>query len=109
MPTYDYECQACGHRFEHFQSMTDKVLRKCPACGQRKLKRLIGPGAGFLFHGSGFYITDYRSESYKAGEKAEKSAATPSGGKGTAPKTGSKPRSKSEKKADKKPAGKASS
>jgi putative FmdB family regulatory protein len=71
MPTYDYQCAACGHRFEHFQSMTSKVLRKCPSCGKSKLERLIGAGAGFLFKGSGFYITDYRSDSYQAAQKAE--------------------------------------
>ncbi len=72
MPTYDYQCAACGHRFEHFQSMTSKVLRKCPSCGKSKLERLIGAGAGFLFKGSGFYITDYRSDSYQAAQKAER-------------------------------------
>lgn len=75
MPTYDYECQACGHRFEKFQSMTARVLRKCPECQAPKLARLIGPGAGFLFKGDGFYITDYRSKSYQDGKKAAKSDA----------------------------------
>ena len=70
MPTYDYECQSCGHGFEKFQTMTARVLRKCPECGERTLERLIGPGGGFLFKGDGFYTTDYRSKSYKAGEKA---------------------------------------
>ena len=70
MPTYDYECQSCGHGFEKFQSMTARVMRKCPECGERTLERLIGPGGGFLFKGDGFYTTDYRSKSYKAGEKA---------------------------------------
>lgn len=70
MPTYDYECQACGHRFELFQTMSAKVRRKCPECSKPKLERLIGPGAGFLFKGDGFYITDYRSDSYKSGKKA---------------------------------------
>ena len=65
MPTYDYRCRACDHEFEHFQSMTSKVLRKCPECGKLQLQRLIGAGAGLLFKGSGFYITDYRSDSYK--------------------------------------------
>lgn len=73
MPTYDYECQACGHRFEKFQTMTARVLRKCPACQAAKLARLIGPGAGFLFKGDGFYITDYRSKSYQDGKDAAKS------------------------------------
>ena len=77
MPTYDYQCQACGHHFELFQSMTAKVKRKCPECGKPKLERLIGPGAGFLFKGDGFYITDYRSDSYKAGEKAAKDTSKP--------------------------------
>ena len=58
MPTYEYECQKCGHRFEEFQSMKDAPLTKCPEC-KGKVKRLIGAGAGFLFKGSGFYITDY--------------------------------------------------
>ena len=72
MPTYEYLCGACDHTFEEFQSITAKPLRKCPACGKPKLKRLIGTGAGVIFKGSGFYETDYRSESYKKGEKAEK-------------------------------------
>ncbi len=71
MPTYDYECNGCGHKFEHFQSMTAPVLRKCPECGKNKLKRLIGTGAGIIFKGSGFYCTDYRSDSYKASAKAD--------------------------------------
>jgi len=72
MPTYDYLCQACGHGFEHFQSMTAKTLRKCPNCKKLKLNRLIGTGAGIIFKGSGFYETDYRSESYTKGKNAEK-------------------------------------
>src|SRR5438094_10675861 len=77
MPTYDYECDACGHTFEEFQSMTDKVLKKCPACKKPKLRRLLGTGAAIIFKGSGFYQTDYRSESYKSGAKAEESKAAP--------------------------------
>ncbi len=76
MPTYDYECGGCGHRFEEFQSITAKPLKKCPECGKKQLQRLIGTGAGILFKGSGFYETDYRSESYKKAAKAEKEAAT---------------------------------
>jgi putative FmdB family regulatory protein len=64
MPTYDYACSACGHRFEEFQSMSSDPLKKCPACKKSKLERLIGTGAGVIFKGSGFYQTDYRSESY---------------------------------------------
>ena len=74
MPTYDYVCDACGHEFELFQAMTDQVKRKCPKCAKLKLSRKIGTGAGILFKGSGFYQTDYRSESYKQGESAAKSA-----------------------------------
>ncbi len=81
MPTYAYQCQACDHRFEKFQSMTARILRKCPECAESSLERLIGPGAGIIFRGSGFYSTDYRSDSYKAGEKAatdqKESAAKP--------------------------------
>jgi putative FmdB family regulatory protein len=65
MPTYDYACEKCGHQFDEFQSITAKPLRKCPECGKMGLKRLIGAGAGIIFKGSGFYQTDYRSDSYK--------------------------------------------
>ena len=65
MPTYEYECTACGHRFEIFQSMTEKPKRKCPSCLRLKARRLIGAGAGIIFRGSGFYCTDYRSNDYK--------------------------------------------
>lgn len=71
MPTYDYECDACQHAFEEFQSMMDKPLKKCPKCGKSKLRRLIGAGAAIIFKGSGFYQTDYRSESYKNAAKAD--------------------------------------
>ncbi|MFC1759092.1 FmdB family zinc ribbon protein [Planctomycetota bacterium] len=74
MPTYDYECDGCGHEFELFQSINDSVKRKCPECGKNKLRRLFGTGGAIVFKGSGFYETDYRSESYKKGEKAEKKA-----------------------------------
>lgn len=72
MPTYDYLCESCGCRFEQFQSITAKPLRKCSKCGKRKLKRLIGAGAGVIFKGSGFYETDYRSEGYKKAQEGEK-------------------------------------
>lgn len=72
MPTYDYKCNACGHAFEEFQSMTAPLLKKCPKCGKNKLERLIGTGAALMFKGSGFYITDYRSDSYKKAAEAEK-------------------------------------
>lgn len=72
MPTYDYECGACGHATEIFQSFSEKPKRKCPECGALKLKRLIGSGAGVIFKGSGFYETDYRSDSYKSDAKKDK-------------------------------------
>lgn len=64
MPTYDYMCLVCHHRFEAFQSMSEKPLDKCPVCGEA-VKRLIGPGAGLIFKGSGFYITDYKNKERK--------------------------------------------
>jgi len=72
MPTYDYECDACGHEFELFQSISEGVKRKCPECSKLKLRRLFGIGAAVVFKGSGFYETDYRSESYKKGAEKEK-------------------------------------
>ena len=72
MPTYDYLCDSCDHQFELFQSITAGVKRKCPECGRLKLRRLIGPGAAIVFKGSGFYQTDYRSDSYKKGAEADK-------------------------------------
>ena len=74
MPTYDYECEK-GHRFEVFQSMKDEPLKVCPECGA-PARRHIGPGAGFLFRGDGFYITDYRSKTYKEKAKSESGGGT---------------------------------
>ncbi len=71
MPTYEYECPKCGHNFEKFESITSKPESKCPEC-DAKCHRLISGGAGIIFKGSGFYQTDYRSESYKKAEKADK-------------------------------------
>ena len=76
MPTYDYECDACGHEMEVFQGINDEVLKKCPECNKKKLRRLFGTGGAIVFKGSGFYQTDYRSESYKQGEKAAKEASS---------------------------------
>lgn len=73
MPTYDYICEDCGYEFEQFQSIKSKPLHKCPRCKKAGLKRLIGAGSGVIFKGSGFYETDYRSESYKNAEKGGKS------------------------------------
>ena len=85
MPTYEYQCRKCGHEFEVFQSMTAGSLKKCPACGKLALKRLIGTGGAILFKGSGFYATDYRSESYHKAAKAESESEKSGGSK---PKSG---------------------
>lgn len=76
MPTYDYECDGCQHTFELFQRMSDPPEKKCPKCGRKKARRLLGGGGGLLFKGSGFYITDYRSDAYKSSAKADSAAAS---------------------------------
>jgi putative FmdB family regulatory protein len=100
MPTYDYECDACGHRFELYQSISADPERKCPECKKLKLRRLIGTGAAVVFKGSGFYQTDYRSDSYK------KSAAADSGSSSSGSSSTEKP--SSEKTSSEKPASKPS-
>lgn len=99
MPTYDYVCEACGHAFEQFQSISEPELEKCPECKKKKLRRLMGTGAALMFKGSGFYTTDYRSESYKKSASADK----PSGGEGKSGGDSGKSESSS-KKSDSKPA-----
>ena len=101
MPTYEYLCSKCDQQFEKFQSITEKPLRICPKelCGQKRwgkgrVKRAIGAGAGLIFKGSGFYVTDYRSESYKEAARKESPSPT-SGGDG-------KPAAKSESTGQKK-------
>src|ERR1051325_10043581 len=76
MPTYEYQCDACEHNFEEFQSMKDEPLKKCPKCGKKKLRRLIGTGAAIIFKGAGFYQTDYRSDAYRQAAKAEEGSST---------------------------------
>lgn len=79
MPTYEYQCDACDHKFEEFQSISADPLTKCPECKKKKLRRLFSTGGGLLFKGSGFYITDYRSDSYKkSAEKGSKSSESSS-------------------------------
>ena len=80
MPTYEYVCSQCGHEFETFQSMKDAPLDTCPACQQRAVKRKIGGGAGLIFKGSGFYITDYKKPGAGGGDakSAESSGGTKS-------------------------------
>ncbi len=96
MPTYDYECEACEHVWEEFQSITAKPTRKCPECGKPKAKRKIGPGAGIIFKGSGFYQTDYRSDSYrKAADADSKSQKSPEAKSDTKSESKSEPKSES--------------
>jgi len=112
MPTYEYECEKCKHQFELVQSIADKSLRVCPPdlChlkkwGKGKVKRLISAGAGLIFKGSGFYITDYRSDNYKEAAKKDSAAATPasSDAKSGPSSTGESKAAKPETKAPAKP------
>jgi putative FmdB family regulatory protein len=110
MPTYEYHCDGCEHHFDEFQSIMDKALRKCPKCRKPKLRRIFGTGAAVLFKGSGFYQTDYRSESYKAAAKAEQEATKPATAEktatnGTASKGDSAKAGKSAKKTSQTPTG----
>ena len=84
MPTYDYECDGCGHTFEEWQSFKDDHLTTCPKCKKKKLRRLFGGGAGIIFKGSGFYETDYRKDSYKDAAKKDEAAAKPAEAKSDA-------------------------
>jgi putative FmdB family regulatory protein len=90
MPTYEYACPKCGHEFEQFQSMRDAPLKKCPKCGKTGVKRLLGSGAGLIFKGTGFYITDYKNKSggkKEGGGESKAGDAKPAGG-GSKPATG---------------------
>lgn len=75
MPTYEYACQKCGYEFEQFQSIKDEPLKRCPKCKGKVVKK-ISSGAGLIFKGSGFYITDYRSEKYKSAAKSDSQAGS---------------------------------
>src|ERR1044071_6003081 len=112
MPTYEYACAKCGHEFEIFQSMKDNALTTCPKekCklkkwGKGRVKKMLGAGAGLIFKGSGFYITDYRSEGYKQAAKKESSASSGGESKSGETKSGgeSKPAAKKESKPGSKP------
>jgi putative FmdB family regulatory protein len=100
MPTYEYQCDACGNKFEKFQSIKSGPIRKCPKCGKNKVRRLISTGAGLIFKGSGFYITDYRSESYKEKAKSESGEKTDSSKSETAKSDSAKAETKSETKSE---------
>ncbi|HEX5135693.1 MAG TPA: zinc ribbon domain-containing protein [Planctomycetota bacterium] len=95
MPTYDYRCDACGHAFDAFQSITEPALKKCPKCGKNRLRRLIGAGAGIIFKGSGFYETDYKRSRTSSDSSEKKSSESKS--------ADSKPAEPAEKPSKKKP------
>ena len=106
MPTYEYQCEKCKKSFDIFQSMKDDALQTCPkeqcrmkAWGKGKVKRMLGTGAGLIFKGSGFYITDYRSEGYKAAAQKDSTGSSASTGTKTeTKKTESKPAAPEKKK-----------
>lgn len=108
MPTYDYICKNCKHELEMFQSMSDAPKKKCPKCGKNTLERQIGIGAAVMFKGSGFYETDYRSESYKKAQAADAEKAKPADAKSDT-KSDSKPDTKPDAKPKAKPEPKAES
>ena len=112
MPTYEYKCDACGYEFERFHSITAEPVKRCPECSKAKVRRLIGTGAGLIFKGSGFYITDYRDKSYTDKAKAETSGGSGGDGQktgGDAKSDAAKTESKPAAAADAKPAAKAES
>src|SRR5438477_13034796 len=101
MPTYEYKCDACGNVFEKFQSIMAAPEKKCPACGKNRARRLIGTGAGLIFKGSGFHITDYRDKSYTDKAKAESGGG---GWSGSGESSDSKTEAQSDSKSESKPA-----
>lgn len=103
MPTYDYRCKKCGHTWELFQSIKAEAIKKCPECKKNQAERVIGPGAAILFKGSGFYLTDYRSESYKKDAAADKPAAAPAESSGSKSSDSSSTPKTESKKSDSKP------
>src|SRR6476660_8029827 len=103
MPTYEYKCDACGYEFERFQPITAQAIKRCPQCGKAKVRRLLGTGAGLIFKGSGFYITDYRDKSYTDKAKAESGTPTPASSDGKAD-SGAKTETPAPAKSESKPA-----
>ena len=100
MPTYDYECDACEHTWELFQRISEDPVKACPECKKKKARRLFGTGAAIMFKGSGFYETDYRSDSYKKGADKDKKSKNDSSSDS---KSDTKSESKSSSKSDSKP------
>lgn len=99
MPTYEYECGKCGFEFERFQRISEPPVKRCPKC-KGGVRRKIGTGAGLLFKGSGFYITDYRSDGYQKAAKAESGGSSAGAAKESAPaksESAHKPAAKKEK------------
>jgi putative FmdB family regulatory protein len=119
MPTYEYRCKSCGFEFEEFQSITSEILIICPKCAEPSLKRLISSGAGLVFKGSGFYLTDYKksnssttSSNTKTESKPESKTESKSDSKSESPSDSqakSKPESKAKSQSDSKPANDSSS
>ena len=101
MPTYEYHCDECGADFELFQSIKARPIRKCPTCGKRRVRRLIGTGAGIIFKGNGFYATDYRSDSYRQAAKEDKPAGEAEKKKGEKKEAEGKGQAEAEKPSDK--------
>ena len=100
MPTYEYICRACGHEFEEFQSIKADPIAVCPKCRRKKVERKIGIGGAVIFKGGGFYETDYRSDSYRSGEEAEKKTDKVQADAAGAANAGDKPSSKGDAKGD---------
>ena len=103
MPTYSYICESCGHKFDQLQTMLDTALKTCPVCSEDALKRLVGAGAGLIFKGSGFYITDYARKSGDSGNKSNDSKlsrSTSDGGTAGAKKSDSQGKSAAKSKTD---------
>ena len=94
MPTYDYECPKCGYAFELVQSMRDEPIKKCPKCKKTGVKRLVGGGAGLIFKGTGFYITDYKNKDSAAKEKRKTSVSTPAAASDSKPAAATTPATK---------------
>ena len=109
MPTYEYKCDACGVEFERFQSIKAAPVKVCPECKKAKVRRLISSGAGLIFKGSGFYITDYRSDGYKKAAQSDSGTSTTasSGSTSTASSGGNGAAAKTETKSEKMGSGKA--
>lgn len=102
MPTYDYECDACQHKFELYQSISAEPEKTCPNCKKKKLRRLIGTGGAVVFKGSGFYQTDYRSDSYKKSAASDSSSSPSSSTSNSSTNTNATPAPKSDTKSDSK-------